>query len=102
MMSDWTEKTYTNNLTGEQRRVWRRRVMLNNGSSAYMEVYRLGGRLYWSANVHVDYRPDLSRLSYGTYPAIPSALAVAKAHTSRIAGKALRAARKPRGFDRAA
>lgn len=58
----------------------------------YSQVYELAGRIYWSANIYVAFRPDLSRLAYGTYAAVPGALAVAKMRASRIALDALRKA----------
>lgn len=91
-MSTWTEKRYVNEWTGETRTVWRKVIAASERQHVYVEVYRLGGRLYWSANIQIANRPELSRMAYGTYAAVPGALAVAKGRASRIAGDALRAA----------
>jgi hypothetical protein len=91
-MKTWTAKRYENNITGETRTVYRKVVADFGGRHIYVEVYERGGRFYWSANIRIANRPDLSRMAYGTYAAIPGALSVAKARASRIAGNALRAA----------
>jgi hypothetical protein len=59
-------------------------------SRTYSQVYELAGRIYWSANIYVAFRPDLSRLAYGSYADVPGALAVAKMRASRLAIAALR------------
>ena len=58
----------------------------------YTEVYHLNGRLYWTANIHIPFRPDLSGIAYGMLADIPSALPVAKMRASRLALAALREA----------
>ena len=89
-MSTWTKHTYRNDWTGEERTVWRGQVPAENGANIRTEVYELGGRLYWSAHIHIPHRPELSRIAYGTFAAIPGALAVAKGRASRVAGDAVR------------
>lgn len=91
-MHTWTTKRYENNLTGAVRTVYRKVMADANGTHVYVEVYELGGRFYWSANIHIANRPDLSRMAYGTYAAIPRALSVAKARATRLGNNALRAA----------
>lgn len=93
-MSNWTEKTYTNEWTGETRTVWRKVVVQETGRNVYVEVYELAGRLYWSANIRIAHQPRLSRMAYGTYASVPGSLAVAKMRASRVAGDALRAANR--------
>ena len=94
---DWTQEISTNEWTGrtEVRHV-RQLEPANGVTSVYLEVTQVGHRLYWSANVLVRYRPDASRLSFGTYAAIPGALAVAKARATSVARAAIRKAGKPR------
>lgn len=91
-MNTWTVKRHENSFTGEVRTIHRKIMANANGTHVYVEVYELGGRFYWSSNIRVANRPDLSRWAYGTYAAIPGALSIAKARASRIAGDALRAA----------
>lgn len=99
----WTTTTTVNQYTGKSRtRHLRKFTADSDRARVYAEVYELGGRFYWSANIHIPYRPDLSRLAYGTYAAVPGALAVAKMRASRLARHALRAQAHPKGFTRAA
>jgi len=89
---NWYEHTYRNDWTGEERKVWRKRIAEDERGRVYVEVYELAGRLYWSANILIANRPDLTRVAYGTFAAVPGALSVAKGLASRIANDALRAA----------
>lgn len=91
-MDTWATKRHENNLTGVVRTIHRKVMADANGTHVYVEVYELGGRLYWSANIRIANRPDLSRMAYGMYAAIPGALAVAKARATRLGNEALRAA----------
>ena len=83
-VNEWTGEVKTRHL----------RHYSNDAKTArtYSQVYELAGRIYWSANIYVANRPDLSRLAYGTYAAVPGALAVAKMRASRFALDALRKA----------
>lgn len=101
-MSGWTHKIYVNEWTGEERQTWRKSTYTAGGSAVLYEVYELGGRYYWSANIRIANRPDLSRIAYGVYAAIPQALPLAKMRASRLGKAALRAARTPRHMARAA
>lgn len=101
-MSDWTPRTYVNEWTGEERKTWRKSTRTAGGSAVLYEVYELGGRYYWSANIRIANRPDLSRIAYGMYAATPQALAFAKMRATRLGKAALKAARTPRHMMRAA
>lgn len=101
-MSKWIENTYVNDITGVTRKTWRKSTYTANGHKVLYEVYELAGRYYWSANIMIAYRPDLSRLAYGTYAATPQALAVAKARATRLGKDALRASKTRRHLARAA
>lgn len=97
---NWYESRDINLWTGETRtRHLRKFTTSDDAARVYTEVYELAGRIYWSANIHIPNRPDISRIAYGTYAAIPGAMAVAKGRASRIAGDAMRAANR---FARAA
>jgi hypothetical protein len=89
----WNTVVKINPVTGAER-VRHLRMFTANEKQArvYTEVYHLGGRLYWSAHVHIPYRPDLSKLAFGMYADVPGALAVAKMRASRHAKAALRKA----------
>lgn len=101
MASKWSEKTYVSEFTGAERKTWRKSTYTANGHKVLYEVYELDGRYYWSANIMIAYRPDLSQMAYGTYPVTPYSLAVAKTRATRAGTKALRAARMPRHLTRA-
>lgn len=58
--------------------------------SARLEVHQVEGRYYWTANIFVAHRPDLSRLSYGMYAVTPKSLSVSKMTASRLALKIIR------------
>lgn len=102
MMSEWTAKTDRNPVTGETTRRWRRSTQTAGGHTVLYEVHELAGRYYWSANIMIKFRPDLSRLAYGTYAATPQGLAVAKRRASTLGNAALKAAKAPRHLTRAA
>lgn len=102
MMSDWTAHTYVNDITGAERKTWRKSTHTAAGHTVHYEVYELDGRYYWSANILIKFRPDLSAMAYGTYAVTPHSLAVAKRRASQLGKKALRAARIPRHLTRAA
>lgn len=89
-MIRWTAKVYTNNITGTQRRTWRKTIETDDGSRVHCEVYELGGVYYWSANCLIFGRPDVSRLSWGTFAVTPSSLGYAKARATTIAHQALK------------
>jgi hypothetical protein len=92
-VTTWEAVKETNAWTGEVKtRHLRHYSNATPTARTYSQVYELTGRIYWSANIYVAYRPDLSRLVYGTYAAVPGALAVAKMHASRLALDALRKA----------
>jgi hypothetical protein len=89
----WEAVEETNTWTGEARTRYLRHYSNDDKTArTYSQVYELDGRIYWSANIYVAFRPDLSRLEYGTYAAVPGALAVAKMRASRLALNALRKA----------
>jgi hypothetical protein len=92
-VSTWEAVEELNEWTGEIKTRHLRHYS-NDAETArtYSQVYELAGRIYWSANIYVAFRPDLSRLMYGTYAAVPGALAVAKMHASRLALDAIRKA----------
>lgn len=93
----WEKVEETNEWTGKTK-IRHLRQYSNDAKTArtYSQVYELAGRIYWSANIYVAFRPDLSRLAYGTYAAVPGALAVAKMRASRLALDALRKAQTRR------
>ncbi len=99
---DWTAHTYINDLTGAQRKVWRKSTYTANGHKVLYEVYELAGRYYWSANILIAYRPDLSRMAYGMYAVTPYSLSTAKCRATRFGRAALKAAKIPRHMARAA
>jgi hypothetical protein len=90
-VNTWEIVEETNMWTGEVKTRYLRHYS-NDAKTArtYSQVYELAGRIYWSANIYVAFRPDLSRLVHGTYAAVPGALAVAKMRASRFALDALR------------
>jgi hypothetical protein len=92
-VNTWEAVEETNAWTGEVK-TRRLRHYSNDARTnrTYSQVYELDGRIYWSANIYVAFRPDLSRLVYGHYAAVPGALAVAKMRASRLALDALRKA----------
>ena len=92
-VNTWEAVEETNAWTGEVKTRHLRHYS-NDAKTArtYSQVYELDRRIYWSANIYVAFRPDLSRLVYGHYAAIPGALAVAKMRASRFALDALRKA----------
>lgn len=98
----WVLKTYRNDITGEVRKTWRKSTHTAAGHKVLYEVYELAGRFYWSANILVKNRPDLSRLAYGTYAATPHSLSFAKMRATRLGKAALKAAQTPRHLTRAA
>lgn len=84
-VNEWTGKTNTRHL--------RRFTSDTNQSRVYAEVYWLGGRWYWTANIHIPFRPELSKIAYGMVNAAATgSLSVAKANATRIALDALRKA----------
>lgn len=101
-MSEWVEKTYVNDITGATRKTWRKSTETAAGHRVLYEVYELAGRYYWSANIMIAHRPDLSQLAHGTYAATPQALAVAKMRASVLGVTALRASQTRRHLIRAA
>jgi hypothetical protein len=89
----WNTEVKVNPVTGAERvRHLRKFTADEDRARVYTEVYHLGGRLYWSAHVHIPYRPDLSKLAFGMYADVPGALAVAKMRATRHAKTALRKA----------
>jgi hypothetical protein len=92
-VNTWEAVEETNAWTGEVK-TRHLRYYSNDAKTArtYSQVYELAGRIYWSANIYVAFRPDLSRLAYGTYAAVPGSLVVAKMRASRLALDALREA----------
>lgn len=101
-MYGWTEKTYTNEWTGAERKTWRKSTYTASGHKVLYEVYELAGRFYWSANILIKNRPDLSRLAYGTYAATPYSLSAAKSRATKLGRAALKAENSPRHLTRAA
>lgn len=57
---------------------------------AYLEVHRVGERYYWTANIIVVNRPDLSHVAYGMYAVTPRSLSVAKMRASKLALQVIR------------
>lgn len=97
---NWYTDTTVNTWTGQTRtRHLRKFTAADDTARVYAEVYVLAGRVYWSANIHIPNRPDLSRIAYGTYAATPRGISVAKARASRLA---LATLRKADQFTRAA
>jgi hypothetical protein len=89
----WQKVEETNAWTGEVKTRHLRHYSNDEKTArTYSQVYELAGRIYWSATIYVSYRPDLSRVAYGTYAAVPGALAVAKMRASRLALDAIRKA----------
>lgn len=92
-VNTWEKVEETNAWTGEVKTRHLRHYSNDTRTNrTYSQVYELAGRIYWSANIYVTNRPDLSRLVYGTYAAVPGALAVAKMRASRLALDTLRKA----------
>lgn len=102
MMSDWTKKTYANAWTGEVRQTWRKSTHTGAGHKVMYEVYELDGRYYWSANIMIAHRPDLTRLAHGVYAVTPYSLRAAKMRATQVGKAALKAAQSPRQLTRAA
>lgn len=101
-MSEWNEQVRVNDITGAVQSIWRKTTRTAGGHIVQYQVYKTGGRYYWSANILIKNRPDLMQMAYGTYAATPQALAVAKMRATRIGNAALRAAQTPRHLIRAA
>lgn len=102
-MMKWQQLDELNEWTGKVRTRYVAQVnTADKISRAYLQVYEVGGRWYWSANIMVVNRPDLSRIAYGTYAAIPGALGVAKMRASRLALAALRTCHVKQSLTRAA
>lgn len=59
---------------------------------AYLQIQELDGRFYWSSNVLVAHRPDLSQLAYGMMETREHTLEEAKAKATETAYKILRKA----------
>jgi len=94
---EWEAVTKVNEFTGKvSTRHLRIFATDDRESRVYTQVYELDGRYYWSANIYVAFRPDLTRLVTGRYAAVPGALAVAKQRASRCALESIRASRTRR------
>lgn len=95
LTTEWQRVEEPNEWTGVVRvRHLRKYSNHEDAARVYSQIYELDGRIYWSANIYIPFRPDLSRLAYGTYAAIPGAMAVAKMRASRLAMDTLRKAGK--------
>lgn len=93
MTTQWQRVEELNEWTGNIKvRHLRKYSDHEDAARVYSQIYELDGRIYWSANIFIPFRPDLSRLAYGTYAAIPGAMAVAKMRASRLAMDTLRKA----------
>lgn len=91
--SKWDTVTKVNEWTGATRtRHLRFFATADKRARVYAEVYQLNGRLYWTANIHVPFRSDLSHIAYGTYAATSGGMAAAKMRASRLALAAIRKA----------
>lgn len=92
----WYAVTTTNAWTGETNtRHLRQFTSDSNQCRVYTEVYRIGDRWYWLANIHIPFQPKISKMAYGSISAAASgSLAVAKMRASRIALASLRKAGK--------
>jgi hypothetical protein len=102
-MMKWQQLDEVNEWTGAVQTRYIAQVNTDDKASrAYLQVYEADDRWYWSANIIVVNRPDLSRIAYGTYAAIPGALGVANMRASRLALAALRTCRVKQSLTRAA
>lgn len=101
-MSEWIATAHTNEWTGETKTFWRKTTRTAGGHVVFYQVDELDGRYYWSANIMIKHRPDLSALAYGTYAVTPYSLSFAKMRATRIGKAALKAAQTPRHLTRAA
>lgn len=96
----WTELDELNEWTGEVRTRYVAQVNTSDRvGRAYLQVHEVGGRWYWSANIIVAHKPELTRMAYGTYAVTPYSLAVAK---MRAMGHALKTIRAVEPLTRAA
>lgn len=92
MMIKWKKLEELNEWTGEVKvRYIAEAMTSDNVGRAYLQVYEVGGRWYWSANIIVAHEPRLSCMAYGTYAVTPHSLPVAKMLASRRALKTIRA-----------
>lgn len=98
----WTKTTHANQWTGDTQDIWRASTHTAAGHVVHYQVYENGGRYYWSANILIKHRPDLSALAYGTYAVTPYSLSFAKMRATRLGKAALKAAQTPRHLTRAA
>lgn len=98
----WTKTTHANQWTGDTQDIWRATTRTAGGHVVHYQVYENGGRYYWSANIMIMNRPDLSTLAYGTYAVTPYSLSFAKMRATRLGKAALKAAQTPRRLTRAA
>lgn len=101
-MSNWIATTKIHPLTGEDSTTWRKTTRTGAGHVVQYQVYRTGNRYYWSANAIIVHRPDLTRMSWGTFAVTPHSLSAAKGRASRVGNDMLRAAAVPRRVARAA
>lgn len=101
-MSDWTYKMTVNLVTGDVQHAWRKSTHTASGHKVLYSVDLRHGQYYWSANIMIANRPDLSRMAYGMYAATPHSLSVAKMRATKLGKAALKAAQTPRHLTRAA
>lgn len=101
-MSEWIETQHANQWTGATQAIWRKSTHTAAGHMVHYQVYETGGRYYWSSNIMIRNRPDISQLAYGTYAVTPYSLSAAKSRATRTGKAALKAAQTPRHLTRAA
>lgn len=100
-MSEWTYTMHVNLITSAVQHTWRKTTHTATGHKVLYSVDLRGGRYYWSANIMIAHRPDLSRIAYGMYAVTPYSLACAKSRATRLGRAALKAAKTPRHLTRA-
>lgn len=92
MMTKWQKLEELNEWTGEVRVRYIAEVKTSDRKArAYLQVHEVGGKWYWSANIIVAHRPDLTKYAFDTLAATPQALPVAKMLASRRALRTVRA-----------
>jgi hypothetical protein len=102
-MITWKKLTEHNDWTGEvQVRYVAQVQTADRRTRAYLQVHEVGGRYYWTANLIVPHRSDLSRIAFGTLAVTPWSLGVAKMRASRLALSVLRSCAPAERFTRAA
>ena len=90
-MIKWRKLEELNEWTGEVQVRYVAQVNTSDRTGrAYLQVFAVDGRWYWSANLVVAYKPEQSYIAYGMYAVTPYSLPVAKMAAARRALKTIR------------